>query len=355
MSGRAKAPATALALLAILSAAKADTGFRAVYGSPKSWDEAQKQCQAWGGALLQANITDSQIEARLEKIKCSNVLWVGAYEDPKAPGVNLDGWKWVSDGSRVSTSVWQEGEPNNYKDKEEECGVAGGREADETVLWDAPCEAEAYFACEIPTLDSDELVWLSENGDTQTLLSCDSLSDDFEDDFYEEILTERLWFDMPASRDWFLAAVYVFFLASIATCFVVIYGCKHDTSSGKCCPCKPTPGCTGGAFCTRQDSQLMVTRKSDTEVAEETAKATKEQLDTKALDGLRGLAAFHVMISHYSADALGLDLLGTMAMGLFYTLTGFVLYIGYARAPLADPVDARVCRVCCCIGCCASR
>ena len=70
----------------------------------------------------------------------------------------------------------------------------------------------------------------------------------------------------------------------------------------------------------------------------------KEQLDTKALDGLRGLAAFHVMISHYSAEALGLDLLGTMAMGLFYTLTGFVLYIGYARAPLADPVDARVCR-----------
>ena len=208
---RATAPATALALLAILSAAKADPGFRAVYGSPKSWDEAQKQCQAWGGALLQANITDSQIEARLEKIKCSNVLWVGAYEDPKAPGVNLDGWKWVSDGSRVSTSVWQEGEPNNYKDKEEECGVAGGREADETVLLDAPCEAEAYFACEIPTLESDELVWLSENGDTQTLLSCDSLSDDFEDDFYEEILTERLWFDMPASRDWFLAAVYVFF------------------------------------------------------------------------------------------------------------------------------------------------
>jgi len=36
------------------------------------------------------------------------------------------------------------------------------------------------------------------------------------------------------------------------------------------------------------------------------------------------------------------------AMGLFYMLSGFVMWLGYAQATLADPVDAVLCRFCCC-------
>ena len=62
---------------------------------------------------------------RMEKIKCSDVLWVGAHESPKASGINKDSWKWISDGSIVSTTAWSKGEPNNFGKKEEECGSIG--------------------------------------------------------------------------------------------------------------------------------------------------------------------------------------------------------------------------------------
>ena len=120
---RATAHATVLALflLVMLPAAAAEgPGFRAVYGSRKSWkswDDAQAQCRAWGGAL--AKVDTAEAQGRMRKIKCTDVLWVGAHENPKTPGVNPELWTWISDGSSVSKGVWQTGEPNNFKDKEE--------------------------------------------------------------------------------------------------------------------------------------------------------------------------------------------------------------------------------------------
>ena len=138
--------------------------FRAVYGSGgmKTWAEAQKQCQAWNGNLAKVDATDSTVKERLKKIKCSDVLWVGAQESPKAKGVNKDGWKWISDGSKVSTETWRTyyggGEPNNYGGKEEECGWVGWQVYEVAGLSDAICSSKLYFLCEIPGLASDEMV-----------------------------------------------------------------------------------------------------------------------------------------------------------------------------------------------------
>ena len=125
--------------------------FRAVYGSGgmKTWAEAQKQCQAWNGSLAKVDATDSTVKERLKKIKCSDVLWVGAQESPKAKGVNKDGWKWISDGSKVSTETWRTwyggGEPNNKDGRnEEECGWVGWH-VYELGLSDAGCSFKSYF------------------------------------------------------------------------------------------------------------------------------------------------------------------------------------------------------------------
>ena len=134
--------------------------FRAVYGDSgkKTWAEAQKQCQAWNGNLAKVDTTDSTVEERLKKIKCSDVLWVGAQESPKAKGVNKDGWKWISDGSKVSTETWRTKEPNNFGGREEECGWVGWQVYETAGLFDAICSSKLYFLCEIPGLASDEMV-----------------------------------------------------------------------------------------------------------------------------------------------------------------------------------------------------
>ena len=48
-------------------------------------------------------------------------------------------------------------------------------------------------------------------------------------------------------------------------------------------------------------------------------------IDTSALDGLRGVAALHVAVGHYSGENFDTDLVGGQAIGLFYILSGFVM------------------------------
>ena len=76
-------------------------GIRAAYGDGalKTWEGAQLQCKQWGGNLVKA---DGKMTERLSKVKCTDVLWVGAHESPKRKGVNKNGWQWVSDASNVS-------------------------------------------------------------------------------------------------------------------------------------------------------------------------------------------------------------------------------------------------------------
>ena len=159
----------------------APNGFRAVYGSgaSKTWDQAQKQCQDWGGNLVKADITDDSVKKRMKKIKCSDVLWVGAHESPKAPGINKDSWQWISDGSSVSTTAWSKDEPNDSAERDEECGSIGLTprswfQINGLELADVECENKFYFACEIPRLENDEVGELVE-GEYFKVSDCKSL------------------------------------------------------------------------------------------------------------------------------------------------------------------------------------
>jgi hypothetical protein len=94
-------------VLAVLVPKASSGGIRAAYGDGalKTWDGAQLQCRQWGGNLVKA---EGEAAERLSKVKCTDVLWVGAHESPKRKGVNKDGWQWVSDASNVS-GVWSTG------------------------------------------------------------------------------------------------------------------------------------------------------------------------------------------------------------------------------------------------------
>ena len=82
----------------------------------KTWDDAQKRCQAWE-AICSRRMSLTALS------RGTDLLWVGAHESPKAPGINKNSWKWISDGSSVSTATKKE--PNNDGGEEEECGFAG--------------------------------------------------------------------------------------------------------------------------------------------------------------------------------------------------------------------------------------
>ena len=47
------------------------------------------------------------MSARLSRVKCTDVLWVGAYESPAQAGINKEAWKWASDGSPVASWSWK--------------------------------------------------------------------------------------------------------------------------------------------------------------------------------------------------------------------------------------------------------
>ena len=97
----------ALVLGVVVHPLAAAAGIRAAYGegAAKTWAEAQFQCQAWGGSLVKA---EGALAPRLAKIKCTDVVWVGAHEAPKTRGSDSTRWRWISDASSVAASVWQE-------------------------------------------------------------------------------------------------------------------------------------------------------------------------------------------------------------------------------------------------------
>ena len=51
------------------------------------------------------------------------------------------------------------------------------------------------------------------------------------------------------------------------------------------------------------------------------------RLDTVALDGLRGIAAFHVMVGHLLSSFINIQL--NVVMPVFYLLSGFTLALSY--------------------------
>ena len=59
--------------------------------------------------------------------------------------------------------------------------------------------------------------------------------------------------------------------------------------------------------------------------------SSQGQIDTRALDGLRGLAAIHVVVGHFLSSGFP-----GMEMSLFYLLSGFTLALGYGRRKSED-------------------
>lgn len=57
------------------------------------------------------------------------------------------------------------------------------------------------------------------------------------------------------------------------------------------------------------------------------------KVDTKAIDGLRGLATIHIMLNHMVelTDIKFLDFGGSNALGLFYVISGFVMILAYGQ------------------------
>ena len=60
---------------------------------------------------------------------------------------------------------------------------------------------------------------------------------------------------------------------------------------------------------------------------------TSKRIKTTSLDGLRGLAACHVMLGHYflfsKEPTQGTDFGGGLSMPLFFILSGVVMTLGY--------------------------
>jgi peptidoglycan/LPS O-acetylase OafA/YrhL len=84
------------------------------------------------------------------------------------------------------------------------------------------------------------------------------------------------------------------------------------------------------------------------------------RLDTKSVDGLRGLAALHVACGHmlFFSREPNVDLVGGTSMGLFFIISGFVMILGYGQRKYKDN-DGMICDWCCCccdsLQCCATR
>ena len=172
-------------------------GIRAAYGAGanKTWEGAQKQCEEWGGSLLKA---EGEWLDRLPGVKCTDVLWVGAHESPKSYGVNIAYWRWVADASSVAGDSWWDSEPNNDLGLEEDCGFVGLKFTDvgfdrilELLRYARPigtdpggmglgahrCDAKLPFACDIPSIINDEMVWLTTEGTMEELGSCDRVEE----------------------------------------------------------------------------------------------------------------------------------------------------------------------------------
>ena len=70
--------------------------------------------------------------------------------------------------------------------------------------------------------------------------------------------------------------------------------------------------------------------KSKPRATNQASSSRKEQLDTSALTGLRGIVVLHIALGHFLIP-FELDLMGGASMGLFYSLSGFVLTLGHGK------------------------
>ncbi|XP_035762223.1 CD209 antigen-like [Neolamprologus brichardi] len=106
-----------------------------VSSEKKSWEESRQDCLQKGAHLMIINSREEQNFVNQFK----KYLWIGL-TDSETDGI----WKWV-DGTRMTTSYWNRGEPNGGRT--ENCGEI--RFYDSENSWnDAPCSIEKFWICE---------------------------------------------------------------------------------------------------------------------------------------------------------------------------------------------------------------
>ncbi|XP_028282291.1 CD209 antigen-like protein C [Parambassis ranga] len=109
--------------------------FYYISSDTKSWHDSKADCVQKGADLVIINSKEEQNFLR----KFKKRVWIGLKE---TEGV----WKWV-DGTQLSKSFWIPGEPNNYEDKDEDCGEI--RYYDQEDSWnDVPCDIQINWVCE---------------------------------------------------------------------------------------------------------------------------------------------------------------------------------------------------------------
>ncbi|XP_069801771.1 C-type lectin-like [Dendropsophus ebraccatus] len=101
-----------------------------------TWENSKELCAGRNGILI-AIRDEFEMTSLLTIIKQGR-YWIGLKRDPK----DIETWLWT-DGSPVTYSAWNEGEPNNDRDNEHCAEVLGGVQA-----WnDRPCNHKVNYIC----------------------------------------------------------------------------------------------------------------------------------------------------------------------------------------------------------------
>ncbi|KAE8300721.1 CD209 antigen-like protein D [Larimichthys crocea] len=103
----------------------------------KSWNDSRDDCLQRGADLMIINSKEEQEFSR----KFHKLTWIGLTER-ETKGV----WKWV-DGTTLTESYWGPGEPNDNKNKAEECVELRFHDIENS--WnDISCKNQNFWICE---------------------------------------------------------------------------------------------------------------------------------------------------------------------------------------------------------------
>ncbi|XP_070982809.1 CD209 antigen-like protein C [Oncorhynchus clarkii lewisi] len=107
----------------------------------KTWEESRMDCLRREAHLVIINNREEQVF--INGLNGANKqIWIGL-TDTFAEGT----WKWV-DGTPLTTTYWGDGQPNSWKETEQDCGEFIHRSTDPGDWNDDGCSVEQYCVCE---------------------------------------------------------------------------------------------------------------------------------------------------------------------------------------------------------------
>ncbi|KAA8595017.1 CD209 antigen-like protein E isoform X2 [Etheostoma spectabile] len=111
--------------------------FYYISSEKKSWQDSRADCQQRSADLVIINSKEEQDFTR----KFHKITWIGL-TDRETKGT----WKWV-DGTLLTKSYWNHGEPNDFEGKNEDCVEIRFHDLENS--WnDIPCGDQNFWICE---------------------------------------------------------------------------------------------------------------------------------------------------------------------------------------------------------------